>query len=101
MGILWERFGLEEICRFYDTDPQDCYFWASHNKAKLDLMILKNGQKIGFEFKYQDAPKMTPSMKIATETLELDELHVVGLETFSIFRTFSIDFLQHQMREGF
>jgi uncharacterized protein len=77
VGASWEGFALEEVCRFYHTDPQDCYFWASHNDAELDLIILKNGKKIGFEFKYQDAPKMTPSLQIAWNDLELDELYVI------------------------
>jgi predicted AAA+ superfamily ATPase len=77
VGLSWEGFALEEICRFYETDSQDCYFWSSHNEAELDLLILKNGKKIGFEFKYQDAPKLTPSMRIAWNDLELDELYVI------------------------
>ena len=86
VGASWEGFALEEICRFYETDPQDCYFWASHNNAELDLLILKKGKKIGFEFKYQDAPKITPSMKVAREDLELDELYVIypGHRTYSL-----------------
>jgi predicted AAA+ superfamily ATPase len=77
VGLSWEGFALEEICRFYETDSQDCYFWSSHNETELDLLILKNGKKIGFEFKYQDAPKLTPSMRISWNDLELDELYVI------------------------
>jgi predicted AAA+ superfamily ATPase len=77
VGASWEGFALEEICRLLEADTQDSFFWASHNQAELDLLILKNGKKIGFEFKYQDAPKITPSMKIAMEDLELDCLHVI------------------------
>lgn len=68
---------LEEIIRFYDVDAQDCYFWATHNQAELDLLILKDGKKIGFEFKYTDSPKLTPSMKIAMQELKLNSLTVV------------------------
>ncbi len=77
MGGSWEGFALEEVCRVLNAETQDCFFWASHNQAELDLLILKNGKKIGFEFKYQDAPKMTPSMRIALKDLELDELNVI------------------------
>lgn len=77
VGASWEGFALEEVCRQLNTNPQDCYFWASHNKAELDLLILKDGRKMGFEFKYQDAPKITPSMRHALEDLELDEIHVI------------------------
>ncbi len=77
VGASWEGFALEEICRFLNRTPQDCFFWASHNQAELDLLVLKEGKKIGFEFKYQDAPKITPSMKIALQDLKLDELNVI------------------------
>ena len=77
VGASWEGFALEEICRALAADTQDCFFWASHNQAELDLLILRKGKKIGFEFKYQDAPKLTPSMKIAVQDLEIDELNVI------------------------
>ena len=77
IGASWEGFALEQICRILQADNQECFFWATHNDAELDLLILKNGKKIGFEFKYSDAPKLSPSMKIALETLKLDELHVI------------------------
>ena len=77
IGASWEGFALEQICRILQADNQECFFWATHNNAELDLLILKNGRKIGFEFKYSDAPKLSPSMKIALETLRLDELNVV------------------------
>lgn len=77
LGASWEGMALEEIIRFYDVDAQDCYFWATHNQAELDLLIIKDGKKIGFEFKYTDSPKLTPSMKISMQELKLDSLTVV------------------------
>ncbi len=32
---------------------------------------------MGFEFKYTDAPKLTPSMKIAFDDLKLDHLTII------------------------
>lgn len=77
VGASWEGFALEEVCRLLEADGQDCYFWGTHNKAELDLLVLQNGQKKGFEFKYQDAPKLTPSMLIAMEDLQLDKIEVI------------------------
>ncbi len=77
IGASWEGFALEQICRILRTDNQECFFWATHNDAELDLLVLKNGKKTGFEFKYNDAPKLSPSMKIAMETLGLNELNVI------------------------
>ena len=56
---------------------EDCYFWATQASAELDLLIFKNGQRVGFEIKYTDAPKMTASMHIAMDDLRLDHLFVV------------------------
>jgi predicted AAA+ superfamily ATPase len=40
-------------------------------------LIFRNGKRIGFEFKYTDAPKITSSMKISLEDLKLDQIKVI------------------------
>lgn len=77
LGSSWEGFALEEIIRSNAVDPFDCYFWATQAHAELDLLIFKGGKRLGFEFKYVDAPKVTKSMRIAMENLKLDELLVI------------------------
>jgi predicted AAA+ superfamily ATPase len=77
MGSFWEGFALEEIIRQTGASSEECYFWGTQSKAELDLLIIKDGKKVGYEFKYTDAPKITPSMRIACEDLKLDHLYVV------------------------
>ncbi|MBS0351451.1 MAG: ATP-binding protein [Proteobacteria bacterium] len=77
LGASWEGFALEEILRFHQVEPQDCYFWGMQQKAELDLFVNRNGMKVGFEFKYADAPRMTPSMQAAYSFLDLDALVVI------------------------
>ena len=77
IGASWEGFALEQIVNLLQVDQYDCYFWATHNKAELDLLVTQNGKKIGFEFKYNDAPKISPSMRIAMLELSLDELTII------------------------
>ncbi|MBP6869842.1 ATP-binding protein [Candidatus Babeliales bacterium] len=77
VGALWEGFALEQILNFFQIRSEEAYFWATHNEAELDLLIFKDGKRIGFEFKYADAPKITKSMHIALEDLKLDHLYVV------------------------
>ncbi len=77
LGASWEGFALEEIIRKHQAEPHECYFWATQSHAELDLLIVHDGKKIGFEFKYADAPKLTKSMKIALEDLKLDSLTVI------------------------
>lgn len=76
-GSFWEGFALEEVIRFLQVDSDECFFWATQQEAELDLMISKKGKRIGFEFKYTDAPKITKSMRIAMEDLKLDHLALV------------------------
>jgi len=77
IGASWEGYALEEALRFLNVTEQESYFWATEKGAELDLLVLKNGQKLGFEFKYSDAPKVTRSMRIAIEDLELETLTII------------------------
>lgn len=85
-GASFEGFALEEIIRHHRATPESCYFWASYNQAELDLLILKHGKKLGFEFKMSEAPKITPSMQIAVRDLNLDSLTVIypGNRTYQL-----------------
>lgn len=74
-GASWEGFALEQVLRV--AAPDEAYFWATHNGAELDLLLLKDGRRVGVEFKRADAPGVTPSMKIALHDLQLDRLYVV------------------------
>jgi uncharacterized protein len=75
LGASWEGFALEETIRRYR--PDEVYFWAVHSGSELDLLMIKDGKKIGVEFKRNDAPTVTRSMSIAMEDLQLDELRVI------------------------
>lgn len=75
LGASWEGFALEEIIKA--LQPEDCFFWATSNRAELDLLVFKNGRRLGFEFKYSSTPSTTKSMHIALQDLNLDELYVI------------------------
>jgi predicted AAA+ superfamily ATPase len=75
VGASWEGYAVEEVLKA--LRPDDAYYWATHNGAELDLMLFKNGRRIGIECKRADAPTLTPSMRHALGDLELDELRVV------------------------
>ncbi len=75
LGASWEGMALEQIIRHFHATPEEAYFWGVHSQAELDLLIMKNGKRIGFEFKYSDAPQLTKSMQIAQDILNLDELY--------------------------
>ena len=74
-GASWEGFLLEQT--LHHAQPSEAYFWATHQGAELDLLMFKHGRRVGVEFKLSDAPRLTPSMRIALTDLKLDRLLVV------------------------
>jgi uncharacterized protein len=86
LGASWEGFMVSQVIRVLRVRPEECFFWATHAGAELDLLIVRGRQRVGFEFKRTDAPRLTPSMRSALEALRLDRLEVVhaGASTFSL-----------------
>jgi len=74
IGASWEGYAIEETIKA--VHPDEAYFWGTHNGAELDLLLVKDGKRIGVECKRKDAPRLTPSMKIAMDDLGLDRLIV-------------------------
>jgi predicted AAA+ superfamily ATPase len=77
LGASWEGFALDCVCRTLDKEDGGLYFWHTHTGAELDLFWQAEGRNWGVEFKYEDAPRLTRSMKTAVEDLELERLWVV------------------------
>lgn len=75
VGASWEGYAVEEVLKA--LHPDDAYYWATHNGAEIDLVLFKDGRRIGIECKRMDAPIVTPSMRVALTDLKLDELIVV------------------------
>lgn len=74
-GASWEGFAIEEALRTVRSEA--AYFWATHTGAELDLLLFVRGRRYGVEVKFQDAPRLTPSMRIALEDLGLRRLSVL------------------------
>ena len=74
-GASWEGYVVEEVIK--TTAPDDVYFWGTHSGAELDLLLLKNGKRIGVECKRMDAPRLTRSMRTALTDLELTKMLVI------------------------
>ena len=83
-GASWEGYVIEEAIRV--VLPDESYFWATHNGAEIDLLLVKNGLRIGIECKRSDAPRLTPSMRTSLTDLELDRLVVIypGTRRYSL-----------------
>ena len=74
-GASWEGYVIEETLKA--LEPDEAWFWATHNGAEIDLILLKDGQQLGVECKRVDAPRLTPSMRMALEDLKLERIAVV------------------------
>ncbi|MEN8236515.1 MAG: ATP-binding protein [Pseudomonadota bacterium] len=77
IGAYWEGFALEQVICARRVRPESCYYWRTHAGAELDLLIDDFGIRVGFEFKYTEAPKLTKSMQVAVKDLELPQLYVI------------------------
>ncbi|MEI6715867.1 MAG: ATP-binding protein [Verrucomicrobiota bacterium] len=84
LGASWEGFALEEMLQA--LQPDEAYFYAVHSGSEMDLLLIRNGRRLGVEFKRMDAPRMTKSLGIAIRDLGLDELWVVypGNRTYAL-----------------
>ncbi len=83
-GASWEGYAIEQVLRA--AGPDQAFFWATHQGAELDLLLFRNGKRYGVEVKRQDAPGLTPSMRIASEDLGLDHLTILypGDQTYDL-----------------
>lgn len=77
MGSSWESFALRQIVLLNDYDENDCYYWSTHQGAELDLLVMHQGKRLGYEFKFSESPQVTKSMLIAMQDLKLDSLTIV------------------------
>jgi predicted AAA+ superfamily ATPase len=83
-GASWEGFIIEQL--LYKLKTRDFYYWRTHSGVELDLMVLKDGIKLGFEVKFSETPKITRSMMSALDDLKLDHLFLIykGQREFSL-----------------
>jgi len=90
LGSSWEGFCIEQILSV--TGSSNAYFWGTHAGAELDLLLLRNGKRIGVEIKYSDGPSTTRSMRSAMEDLKLDHLYVAypGKEDYPLDKKISV-----------
>ena len=75
IGASWEGYVIEEVLSI--VQPDDAWFWATHQGAEIDLVMQKNGQMIGVECKRTDAPRVTASIRTVLNDLNLDKVWLI------------------------
>ena len=77
VGASWEGFALAAVETRLGAAREECFFYATHGGAELDLLVARGRRRIGFEFKRTVAPELTKSMRIALADLRLQRLDVI------------------------
>ncbi|MBU1661145.1 MAG: ATP-binding protein [Chloroflexi bacterium] len=75
IGASWEGYVIEQVLQ--TVRPSQAYFWATHSGAEIDLVFPHHGKKYGVEVKFNEAPKITASMRTALSDLALEHLWVI------------------------
>lgn len=75
LGASWEGFVVEQVLALESHD--EAAYWATHQGAKMDLLLRRGYRLFGVECKRADAPRLTPSIRIALEDLGLERVAVV------------------------
>jgi predicted AAA+ superfamily ATPase len=86
VGASWEGFALGVVLDRLGARSEEAYFWGTHAGAELDLLVVRGGTRLGFEFKRTSAPTISASMRTALADLKLQRLDVIhgGRETFAL-----------------
>jgi predicted AAA+ superfamily ATPase len=75
LGASWEGFVIEQVLA---TEPhEEAWFWATHQGAEIDLLLRRGDRLLGVECKRADAPRLTPSIRIALDNLGLERVAIV------------------------
>ncbi len=84
VGASWEGFAIEQVLTALPA--AEPYFLATHGGAELDLLLFHRGGRYGVEVKFNEAPKVTRSMRTAFVDLHLDHLWVIypGDHTYAV-----------------
>ncbi len=77
LGASWEGFVTSQVTARLNVRPDECFFWATHAGAEIDLLIVRGRKRWGFEIKRTSSPAITPSMRTALFDLKLQRLFVV------------------------
>lgn len=86
VGASWEGFVIREAMQALQARADECFFWATHAGAELDLLVVRGRHRLGIEVKRTTAPTSTKSMHTAKESLRLDRLALVhaGQHSFEL-----------------
>ena len=77
---------LQQVAAHIGASPEECFFWATHSGAELDLLVVRGRRRWAFEFKRTSAPTFTKSLNAAIDALQPARTFVIhaGDHTFRL-----------------
>lgn len=101
LGASWEGFIISQVVALLNVRPHECFFWATHAGAELDLLVVRGRKRWGFEVKRTTAPALTPSMRTALADLKLQRLFIVhaGEHSFDMPKNIRAIAISHLLDE--
>ena len=57
VGASFEGFAIDAVIRRLGAERRECHFWATHQGAELDLLVVRGRTRLGFEIKHTVAPR--------------------------------------------
>ncbi len=75
-GSSWEVTAMENIIATYKNWQP--YFYRTTAGSEVDLLLVKAGKTIVFEFKTSNSPKLTKGFWLALEDLKAEEAYVIA-----------------------
>ncbi len=100
VGASWEGFVLGQVIHRLKAQPEECFYWATHAGAELDLLLVRGNRRLGFEFKRTVSPHVTASMRQVFNDLKLKSLDVIhaGEKTFPLSKQIRAVSFHHLLR---
>ncbi len=77
VGASWEGYVIEQILRF-TGNAWEFYYYRTHNKAEVDLILISPQGKIGcIEIKYSSAPSLSKGFYESVADIQPDYKYVI------------------------
>jgi len=75
--LSWKAFAMDSVIRRIRAGVDECHHWSLRSQQGVDLLVVRDDFRWGFEFQYLDRAYVTSSMKLAQKELKLDRFDVI------------------------
>jgi len=76
-ALSWKGYAMESTIRRVRAGASECHHWTLKGAQGIDLLVVRDGFRWGFEFQYLDRPRVTTSIRLAQRELKLNRVDVI------------------------